>query len=137
MRIHKQTLGFSGVQTNDKLRRRLDSAARIARLLVLSNMAVMEARSFAAEESWRAKQQAEEPSHLMTNDEPSAQDPADGQPFRRRKRYHGTHPRNYDEKYKELSSSPDPETIAKLIASGKTPAGQHRPILFRSKVTPS
>ncbi len=89
----------------------------------------MEARSFAAEKSWRAKQQAEEPSHLMTNDEPTAHEPADGQPFRRRQRYRGTHPRNYDEKYKELSSSPDPETIAKLIGSGKTPAGQHRPIL--------
>ncbi len=89
----------------------------------------MAARSFAAEKSWRAKQQAEEPSHLMTNDEPTAHEPADGQPFRRRQRYRGTHPRNYDEKYKELSSSPDPETIAKLIGSGKTPAGQHRPIL--------
>ncbi|MBC8351200.1 MAG: 16S rRNA (cytosine(1402)-N(4))-methyltransferase RsmH [Planctomycetes bacterium] len=65
----------------------------------------------------------------MTDDEPTAHEPADGQPFRRRQRYRGTHPRNYDEKYKELSSSPDPETIAKLIGSGKTPAGQHRPIL--------
>lgn len=65
----------------------------------------------------------------MTDDEPNAHEPADGQPFRRRQRYRGTHPRNYQEKYKELSSSPDPETIAKLIGSGKTPAGQHRPIL--------
>lgn len=65
----------------------------------------------------------------MTDEEPTPQEPADGQPFRRRKRYRGTHPRNYHEKYKELSSSPDPETIAKLIGSGKTPAGQHRPIL--------
>jgi 16S rRNA (cytosine1402-N4)-methyltransferase len=89
----------------------------------------MEAGSFAAEKSWRAKQLAEEPSHLMSDDEPTADEPADGQPFRRRQRYRGTHPRNYDEKYKELSSSPDPETIAKLIDSGKTPAGQHRPIL--------
>ncbi len=89
----------------------------------------MEASSFAAEKSWRAKQQAEEPSHLMTDDEPTAPEPADGQPFRRRQRYRGTHPRNYDERYKELASSPDPETVAKLIGSGKTPAGQHRPIL--------
>jgi 16S rRNA (cytosine1402-N4)-methyltransferase len=65
----------------------------------------------------------------MTDDEPTAHEPSDGQPFRRRQRYRGTHPRNYEEKYKELSSSPDPETIAKLINSGKTPAGQHRPIL--------
>lgn len=65
----------------------------------------------------------------MTDDEPSNDASAEGKPFRRRQRYRGTHPRNFDEKYKELSSSPDPETIAKLIASGKTPAGQHRPIL--------
>jgi len=65
----------------------------------------------------------------MTDDEPTAHEPADGQPFRRRQRYRGTHPRNYDEKYKELSASLDSETIAKLIGSGKTPAGQHRPIL--------
>jgi 16S rRNA (cytosine1402-N4)-methyltransferase len=89
----------------------------------------MEARSFAAEKNWRAKQQTEEPPHLMTDDDPTADEPADEQPFRRRQRYRGSHPRNYAEKYKELSSSPDPETIAKLIGSGKTPAGQHRPIL--------
>ena len=50
-------------------------------------------------------------------------------PFRRRKRYRGTHPRRFDEKYKELDPDVDPDTIAKVIASGKTPAGQHRPIL--------
>ena len=65
----------------------------------------------------------------MTNDEPTSEEPAKGKPFRRRQRYRGTHPRNFNEKYKELSSSPDPETIAKLIGAGKTPAGQHRPIL--------
>ncbi len=78
---------------------------------------------------WRAKQQAEGFSDLMTNDEPTSEEPAKGKPFRRRQRYRGTHPRNFNEKYKELSSSPDPETIAKLIGAGKTPAGQHRPIL--------
>jgi 16S rRNA (cytosine1402-N4)-methyltransferase len=51
------------------------------------------------------------------------------QPHRRRKRYRGTHPRRFDQKYKELDPERDPETIAKVIASGKTPAGQHRPIL--------
>jgi len=50
-------------------------------------------------------------------------------PFRRRVRYQGTHPRRFEEKYKELDPERDPETIAKVIASGKTPAGQHRPIL--------
>ena len=50
-------------------------------------------------------------------------------PFRRRVRYRGTHPRRFEDKYKELDPERDPETIAKIIASGKTPAGQHRPIL--------
>lgn len=52
-----------------------------------------------------------------------------GRHLRRRIRYRGTHPRRYEEKYKELDPDRDPETIAKVIASGKTPAGQHRPIL--------
>ena len=50
-------------------------------------------------------------------------------PFKRRQRYRGTHPRKFEQKYKELNPDRDPETIAKVIASGKTPAGQHRPIL--------
>jgi 16S rRNA (cytosine1402-N4)-methyltransferase len=50
-------------------------------------------------------------------------------PFRRRVRYQGTHPRRFEDKYKELDPERDPETIARVIASGKTPAGQHRPIL--------
>ena len=50
-------------------------------------------------------------------------------PFRRRVRYQGTHPRRFEDKYKELDPERDPETIAKVIASGKTPAGQHRPVL--------
>jgi 16S rRNA (cytosine1402-N4)-methyltransferase len=65
----------------------------------------------------------------MTDDEPTDRDPVDGQPFRRRQRYRGTHPRHYEDKYKELSPTLDPEMVAKLIDSGKTPAGQHRPIL--------
>jgi 16S rRNA (cytosine1402-N4)-methyltransferase len=44
-------------------------------------------------------------------------------------RYRGTHPRRFEDKYKELDPERDPDTIAKVIASGKTPAGQHRPIL--------
>ena len=48
-------------------------------------------------------------------------------PHKRRKRYSGKNPRRFDEKYKEHSH--DPETIAKVIAAGKTPVGTHRPIL--------
>ena len=55
--------------------------------------------------------------------------PDSRKPFRRRVRYHGTHPRRFEDKYKELDPERDPETIANVIASGKTPAGHHRPIL--------
>jgi transposase len=52
-----------------------------------------------------------------------------GKPFQRRVRYSGKNPRHYSQKYKELDPQRDPETIAKVLSSGKTPAGQHRPIL--------
>lgn len=47
----------------------------------------------------------------------------------RRKRYRGTHPRHFSEKYKEHESTAHPDTVAKVLASGKTPAGMHRPIM--------
>ncbi|HAM70397.1 MAG TPA: hypothetical protein DCM86_01995 [Verrucomicrobiales bacterium] len=61
--------------------------------------------------------------------------PADGEgaPARpkRRPRYRGTHPRRFDEKYKELNPGQYPETVAKVLASGKTPAGMHRPVMLQ------
>jgi 16S rRNA (cytosine1402-N4)-methyltransferase len=48
-------------------------------------------------------------------------------PHKRRPRYRGKNPRRFEEKYKEHGS--DDATIAKVIASGKTPAGTHRPIM--------
>jgi 16S rRNA (cytosine1402-N4)-methyltransferase len=48
-------------------------------------------------------------------------------PHKRRVRYSGRNPRRFDEKYKEHGS--DGATIAKVLASGKTPAGTHRPIM--------
>jgi 16S rRNA (cytosine1402-N4)-methyltransferase len=48
---------------------------------------------------------------------------------KRRPRYSGKHPRKFGEKYKELNPEKYPETVAKVIASGKTPAGMHRPIM--------
>lgn len=50
-------------------------------------------------------------------------------PHRRRPRYSGKHPRQFEEKYKELDPAKHPETIAKVLASGKTPAGSHVPIM--------
>jgi len=51
------------------------------------------------------------------------------QPHKRRPRYSGTHPRKFAEKYKELNPEKYPETIQKLLAAGKTPAGMHWPIM--------
>lgn len=46
----------------------------------------------------------------------------------RRKRYSGKNPRRFEDKYKEHRG--DAETLAKVAASGKTPAGTHVPILL-------
>jgi len=48
---------------------------------------------------------------------------------KRRVRYSGKNPRRFEEKYKEHNPSLYPDTIEKVMASGKTPAGSHRPIL--------
>jgi 16S rRNA (cytosine1402-N4)-methyltransferase len=52
-----------------------------------------------------------------------------GAPHRRRPRYPGTHPRRFEEKYKEHAPDRYPETVARVLASGKTPAGSHVPIM--------
>lgn len=64
----------------------------------------------------------------MTDPTPSSPAAAP-QPHRRRPRYAGTHPRRFDEKYKERNPERYPETVAKVMAGGKTPAGMHRPIM--------
>jgi len=51
-------------------------------------------------------------------------------PHRRRPRYPGRNPRRFDQKYKEHAPERYPETVAKVIASGKTPAGSHLPIMI-------
>ena len=50
---------------------------------------------------------------------------------KRRKRYKGTHPRNFEEKYKELDPEMYPETIEKVISKGSTPAGMHISIMVK------
>ncbi len=47
----------------------------------------------------------------------------------RRPRYRGKNPRQFSDRYKERDPGRYPETVAKVIASGKTPAGSHRPIM--------
>jgi len=59
--------------------------------------------------------------------------PAPTTPHKRRKRYSGRNPRRFEEKYKEHGS--DAATIAKVLASGKTPAGTHRPIMVAEILT--
>ena len=48
---------------------------------------------------------------------------------RRRVRYAGSHPRRFAEKYKEKAPEQYAADVARIIASGKTPAGSHRSIL--------
>ncbi len=50
-------------------------------------------------------------------------------PHRRRPRYSGKYPRRFEEKYKERNPEKYPETLAKVLASGKTPVGSHVPIM--------
>jgi 16S rRNA (cytosine1402-N4)-methyltransferase len=53
----------------------------------------------------------------------------DPKPHKRRPRYAGKNPRRFDEKYKELNPERYAADVAKVLASGKTPAGTHRPIM--------
>lgn len=50
---------------------------------------------------------------------------------KRRKRYSGTHPKAYQEKYKELQPDKYPDTIEKVIGKGSTPAGMHLSIMVK------
>lgn len=52
-------------------------------------------------------------------------------PHRRRPRYSGKYPRRFEEKYKEHNPDQYAHTVAKVLASGKTPAGTHRPIMVQ------
>ncbi len=53
----------------------------------------------------------------------------------RRQRYAGRNPRTFVDKYKEHRPETYPEDIAKILQSGKTPAGMHRPIMVREVLT--
>lgn len=56
-------------------------------------------------------------------------------PHQRRKRYKGTHPRRYEEKYKELAPEQYPETVAKVIKKGSTPVGMHLSIMVKEIIS--
>lgn len=56
----------------------------------------------------------------------------DGSPqHKRRVRYKGTHPRRFEEKYKELDPVLHAGELQKVMERGHTPAGTHRPICVR------
>jgi len=48
---------------------------------------------------------------------------------KRRPRYSGKNPRKFHEKYKELNPERYASDVQKVLDSGKTPAGMHRPIM--------
>jgi 16S rRNA (cytosine1402-N4)-methyltransferase len=50
------------------------------------------------------------------------------QPHKRRVRYRGTHPRRFEQKYKELNPEKYPGDVEHVISRGDTPAGTHRSI---------
>jgi 16S rRNA (cytosine1402-N4)-methyltransferase len=63
---------------------------------------------------------------MVTDETPS---PAPPLPHKRRARYSGKNPRRFEEKYKEHQPERYAQTVAKVLASGKTPAGMHRPVM--------
>lgn len=50
---------------------------------------------------------------------------------KRRVRYKGRNPRHFNEKYKEHDPERYSDEVLKIIQSGKTPAGTHRPIMVQ------
>lgn len=69
---------------------------------------------------------------MNVNEEPEPQPPVPAPtPHKRRVRYKGKNPRRFEDKYKEHDPSRYPDTVAKVRASGKTPAGQHVPIMVQ------
>jgi 16S rRNA (cytosine1402-N4)-methyltransferase len=55
--------------------------------------------------------------------------PSDAPVHTRRPRYPGRNPRGFHDKYKELNPERYATDVQKVLASGKTPAGTHRPIM--------
>ena len=55
----------------------------------------------------------------------------ENQVHKRRVRYKGTHPRKFEEKYKERDPEKYADTIEKVISKGSTPAGMHISIMVK------
>ncbi|MCG3129738.1 MAG: Ribosomal RNA small subunit methyltransferase H [Phycisphaerae bacterium] len=63
----------------------------------------------------------------MSDHEPQPSDPS-----RRRPRYRGTHPRRFEERYKERDGERFPGIVDHVRAQGRTPAGSHVPVLLEA-----
>ena len=63
----------------------------------------------------------------------SAEDSTDEKEIKhqRRVRYKGTHPKTFQEKYKELQPQQYAQDVEKVIQKGRTPAGMHLPICVK------
>lgn len=67
----------------------------------------------------------------MSDNEPATNASPQTPTHKRRVRYRGTHPRRFEEKYKEQNPGRYPDDAQKILDSGKTLAGSHRPICVR------
>lgn len=67
----------------------------------------------------------------MATDSPGEVPSDPSQPHRRRVRYKGTHPRRFEERYKELDPTAHPELLDHVRSQGRTPAGTHVPVLMK------
>ena len=65
----------------------------------------------------------------VTDDSLSSPDDPPPTTHRRRPRYSGKNPRRFEDKYKEHDPARHADTVTKVLAAGKTPAGTHRPIM--------
>ena len=52
-------------------------------------------------------------------------------PHKRRKRYAGTHPKRFEDKYKELNPEKYADDVQRIIDKGHTPAGMHISIMVQ------
>ena len=69
----------------------------------------------------------------IKNNENNNENIKNEKPHKRRVRYKGTHPRHYNEKYKELNPEKYGETVEKVIRKGGTPAGMHISIIISNR----
>lgn len=69
------------------------------------------------------------PAKELASNRSNGSAPPPSKEHRRRPRYSGKNPRRFADKYKDLDPARYASDVAKVLASGKTPAGSHRPIL--------